>query len=281
MPAVWGCHEGSHRQAGPVGAQAILGVFPLPQVHRHKAVLPAGGGLTPLPSRGCVRHCLTMAIDVTQIVEPVRNALSPVGASLSEAWSAVIGDRIAAWRLKNAAQLQTAVNAEVAKLGLKLDRSKIPERYAFAWFEEATKQDEPEIQKLFARLLARAAAGDEEAADRRHLEILTRLTPMDARVMDWLFQNGGDPHRHAGMVEYEAWSRLRREVGEAASLSLEHLIALGVFERLYSIKGVESPFAREPSDSLEVHAELSATERGVSLYRACGAHPPAEANRNG
>lgn len=43
------------------------------------------------------------------------------------------------------------MNVEVGKVGLNLDRSKIPERYAFAWFEEETKQDEPENQELFAR----------------------------------------------------------------------------------------------------------------------------------
>jgi hypothetical protein len=53
-----------------------------------------------------------MAIDVTKIIEPVKNALAPVGASLSDAWAGVLGDRIAAWRLKNAAELQIAVNAE-------------------------------------------------------------------------------------------------------------------------------------------------------------------------
>ena len=63
-----------------------------------------------------------MAIDVTQIIEPTRRALGPVGASLSDAWSAVIGDRIAAWRLKNAASLQVAVNEEIAKRELQLVR---------------------------------------------------------------------------------------------------------------------------------------------------------------
>src|SRR5690348_12161487 len=102
-----------------------------------------------------------MGIDVTQMIEPAKQLVEPISATLSETWAAVIGDRVAAWRLKNAAALQLKVNEEVGKLGLQLDRSKIPERYAFAWFEEATKQDEPEIQELFARLLAQAAAGND------------------------------------------------------------------------------------------------------------------------
>ena len=66
---------------------------------------------------------------------------------------------------------------------MKVDRTQIPERYAITWFEEATKQDEPEIQQLFARLLARAAAGDEDAADRRQLEILHDLRLWTQRLL--------------------------------------------------------------------------------------------------
>ena len=116
-----------------------------------------------------------MAVDVTKMIEPAKQLVEPFTATLGDAWAAVIGDRVAAWRLKNAAALQIKVNEEVAKLGLKLDRPKIPERYAFAWFDEATKQDQPEIQDLFARLLAKAAAGEKGALDRRHLEIITRF----------------------------------------------------------------------------------------------------------
>ena len=224
-----------------------------------------------------------MAIDVTQIIEPTRRALGPVGASLSDAWSAVIGDRIAAWRLKNAASLQVAVNDEIAKLDLQLDRSKIPERYAFAWFEEATKQDETEIQQLFARLLARAVAGDDDAADRRNLEILTHFTPMDAKVLAWFFRECGHPRRYASLSESEAWKGLRGEFGEKSSLSLDHLIALGVLERQFSLRTQGNTYRWETieagsrldrfvddlSDKLMIDCDLAATSRGVSLYHAC------------
>jgi hypothetical protein len=224
-----------------------------------------------------------MGIDVTKMIEPARQALEPAAASLSEAWAAVMGDRITAWRLKNAAALQIAINKEVGKLGLKLDRSKIPERYAFAWFEEATKQDEPEIQQLFARLLSRAAAGDEDAADRRNLDILTHFTPMDATVMRWFFNETKPPPAYPEINEYEAWSRLQKEVGDGSDLALEHLVNLGVLERSFSLKKDEyyaryvaigphadlSTLLKDLHQRLTVEAELRVTSRGLSLYNAC------------
>lgn len=113
---------------------------------------------------------------------------APAG-TLGDAWQAIIGDRVAHWRLRNAMALQKRTNEEAARLGLSLNVSRIPERYAFTWFEEATKQDEPELQELFARLLARAAAGDEDAQDRRLIQVLSGLTPVDAAIFQRIYSD--------------------------------------------------------------------------------------------
>lgn len=207
-----------------------------------------------------------MTMDISNIVDSARQALAPVGATLSDTWSALIGDRVAAWRLKNAAALQRAVQSELSQLGLKVDRSKVPERYALTWFEEATKQDEPEIQELFARLLARAAAGDADALDRRHLEMLTSFTPMDAKTFQWFF-NGIEAGQSQSMQEFDAWQNVKIELGEAAWMSMEHLLVLGAVERRFDVVQKEEGFRSEQSWSAT--AELVSTERGISLYRAC------------
>jgi hypothetical protein len=125
-----------------------------------------------------------MPIDPTNIISGAKEVISsgPVAGSVSETWAAIIGDKIANWRLVNAAKLQLKVQREFKKLGLEPNTDKIPERYAITWFEEASKQDEDEIQDLFARLLARAASGDDDALDRRNIEIVSKLTPNDAAL---------------------------------------------------------------------------------------------------
>lgn len=229
-----------------------------------------------------------MAIDPTKMIRPATAVLAPVGGTLSEAWAAVIGDRTAAWRLKNAAALQVKVNRELAALGVQLDRSKIPERYAIAWFEEATKQDEPEIQILFARLLAKASAGDENASDRRLLDIVGRLTPFDAKVLQWVFELSGPPPRHPQVSEYEAWREAKKKFGDGAALSLEHIVLLGIFEKQYSIRnegGMSSWYTLEPgtplgsladylTGDLSVIPDLSASAIGLALYSACFGSAP-------
>lgn len=128
-----------------------------------------------------------MDLGIGEIVKAVSN--SAIATSLGDGWQALIGDKLAHYRLKNAMKLQVKTSEEARRLGLALDNSRIPERYAFAWFEEATKQDEPELQLLFARLLARASTGDEDASDRRLIEVLGKLTPIDAAIFQRLYSD--------------------------------------------------------------------------------------------
>lgn len=222
-----------------------------------------------------------MPIDLTPIVKPLNDLAEPLTTSLSEAWSAVLGDRIAAWRLRNAAKLQVKVNDELDRMGLSLNNAKIPERYAFAWFDEATKQDEPEIQELFARLLAKAAAGDEDAADRRNLEVLSRMTPMDARVMAWLFDKHEIADHIHGVGELLIMRTIVNEMDSGAVRSMEHLILIGIIERSYAIGGGRSRITTSRSLVQEgrvtghvpqpptIARYVSSTLLGSGLYRAC------------
>lgn len=176
-----------------------------------------------------------MKIDATEIVTDVSK---PFTGTLADAWQSLLGDRISHWRLQNAARLQIKTAAELAALGLKTIPENIPERYAFAWFEEATKQDEDEIQTLFARLLAKAAAGDEEALDRRLLGIVSQMVPSDAAVINFIFKDlhmkkAADRSKslQRAFEEFDLYRDLSQNFANDPWRSVEHLMALGVFER--------------------------------------------------
>lgn len=229
-----------------------------------------------------------MGIDIQNLIAPVQDALAPVGGTLSDAWQAVIGDRVTAWRLKNAAKLQLKINDELRGLNLKLNSTRIPERYAFSWFEEATKQDEPEIQELFARLLARAANDDEDALDRRHINLLSQFTPLDAKVFFALFGPLITMQRRARDVVPSAmhWregfviQRLEGKFGKKVGMSLEHLENIGVLKTDYKIKadGMSSlmrlmNYERSPTSfdfdrAVKIENEIVVTNLGFSLYQA-------------
>jgi hypothetical protein len=231
-------------------------------------------------------------IDPREIIVTANEIAKPFAGTLGDAWAVLIGDRMAVWRLRNAIKLQEKVLVELKARGLALNPARIPDRYAFSWFEEATKQDEPEIQDLFARLLAGVAAGDPDAADRRHLEIVSRLVPQDASVLRYFFIDAPatrTPVKESEVLsdieidEWELFKGVRDTFGTGAWKAVEHLMALGALERRFKIDNdsVDAALSTLQTDregnvfpswgltrNLEIQPLLAATETSLSLARA-------------
>lgn len=230
-------------------------------------------------SYNCLPYALIrelIMVGIGDLIKPAQEMLAPLGGTLGETWQALIGDKVAAWRLKNAVATYTHIQAELQKAGLALNVSKIPDRYAFAWFEEATKQDDSEIQTLFARLLARAAAGDADASDRRHLVVVGQMTPCDAQVFYLLFDEATgeiEPESSIGVSSFPIWdssdikSKLASNIGVSALLSLEHLVSLGIITVQSSLKRHKG-LSQGSEIAFSVTERFVATRSGLSLYLA-------------
>ncbi|MBD8699287.1 hypothetical protein IFT54_05590 [Sphingomonas sp. CFBP 13714] len=232
------------------------------------------------------------ALGLGKAIDLVRDMMAPVGGTLSETWSALIGDRVAYWRAKNAMKYRPLLTEEASRLGLKLNAAKIPDKFAFAWFEEATKQDEPEIQILFARLLARAADADSSSTgDRRMIDILARLTPGDALLFQRLYSNQPFPDtgsysdtKGIGHESEKGWpvDWLTSLLGHVHvgydPVSLENLVLQGCLSRSlrldFSRSGgaVATPtpkhiaWGKEIADRVKQREYIEATDLGIALY---------------
>jgi hypothetical protein len=228
-----------------------------------------------------------VSLGIGDIIKPIQDALTPIGNTLGDAWQFVLGDRFAAWRLTNAAKIQVKVNEQVQALGLKLNTAKIPERYALAWFEEATKQDEDEIQTLFAKLLTKASNGDEDALDRRLIGILGQLTPYDAKAFKALceFQPTWDEStEQKELREKLLWKRWTEKYAghifdsashERRTRCIEHLFNIGLIDKEISIAPdrFRSTYRVDsrggiPDMKYEAIIEFKLTALGASLYIA-------------
>jgi len=239
-----------------------------------------GGGVRDNGFSDCLEvqcyYLRKMPMDPTKIVTASASLIgsSPVAESLSEAWAALVGDRIANWRLLNIAKQQLKVNEEFKKLGLKPNIDKIPERFAITWFEEASKQDEDDIQALFARLLARAAAGENDALDRRNIEIVSKLTPNDAALFLEMAAGGWGAKRR-GRLHWEETGKLfsygptKVDVNKLGR-SYEHLITLGLLSRqtMAEEKLNDRSFRQGPRVQTKVSNVVLLTVTGESVYKA-------------
>lgn len=107
---------------------------------------------------------------------------SAEGGVLSDVWHGLIGDKVANWRLLRAADASEALGKELDRRGTSVNIDKIPERFAYSWFDKVTQEDEPEILELFAKLLANASEGNEDALDRKNIELVSQMSPKDAEL---------------------------------------------------------------------------------------------------
>lgn len=170
---------------------------------------------------------------VSDTSKPVREA---VGATLANVWQGLVGDKIAAWRLKNAAAVSDKLGQELAKSGQSINLDKIPPGFAFSWFDKASQADEPELQDLFAKLLANAASGNTDAINKRNVDLVSSMLPNDAKALrvlgDWykkVRQKAGDRAMQFYGIpidrSYHTW--LEKEGLEDKS-AVDNLISLGV-----------------------------------------------------
>lgn len=227
------------------------------------------------------------------IVKPAADAVEPItraiGGTLAEFWQGVVGDRVTAWRIRNAVSIDKKLRDDLAATGTTLILDNLPEGAAFRWFQRATEADEPEIQDLFAKLLANAASGNEEALRKRNIELVSNLTPDDARLLAYIAdryaernQNYfGRPHP---LVTYDHFFAHRyREAGFSSELPIDALLSLGIlrFEREFKSDGHQigqaislatSEYARGSDIGLsrmfEQEKKLVLTEVGRSLLVA-------------
>lgn len=203
------------------------------------------------------------------IDDTTKSVRAAVGITLAHAWQGLLGDKILAWRLERAAKLNEKLTPKLAKSGFKINLDTIPEGYAFKWFEQATQEDDDDILDLFATLLANAAGGNEEALNKRNIDLVSRLSPDDAQMLTFLHKKQQDyiANRKFPRDPFEikiGWDldkELLTESFDFESVS-DSLIALGVIrlENVYSLddSGVGS-IVKTAQDygSQYVHLDLS------------------------
>lgn len=228
-----------------------------------------------------------------QVIDLVEKILAPVGSTALDVYQGLVGDRVTRWRMLTAAKAQSDFQDEVRRLGVKVNTAKIPERFAVAWFEEASKADEDDIRILFARLLARAASDETDVGpDRRLVDILSRMTVDDAAVFNRIFSDKpfpdtgiyaergsiADARHQIDWPEDWAMDLLEKFHPGAAGPAVEHLVVLGVLRRSeltqidrgrsVSVSEEGSFDMRELARAFRPRAFLTATELGKSLRAA-------------
>jgi hypothetical protein len=212
-------------------------------------------------------------------IELATELLAPVVKSAEDVWGALVGDKLSAWRVRNGLKTVKKLHEESARLGLTLNPHRIPDRFAFAWFDEAPKHDDDDIQALFARLMARAASEDGNvASDTRLIGLIGSLTPVDARVFISIYSDTVEPspkRQYArpkrflnGRWNYSILAdALEVSAPGQGAKSLEFLVAQNLLfaeERPHSRPALRVPMRISDSFPLELRGEVDKLIRSLT-----------------
>ena len=123
-----------------------------------------------------------VAFGVAQgVLKPVHDLLldlcRPVVAELSEAWQT----DVRVWRVERAARHAQRVRELLEPLGI--NRRDVPLRFFLRTVEEASMEEDDELQDMFAALLASAANADVPQVHPSFVDILRQLTVRDAKLL--------------------------------------------------------------------------------------------------
>jgi hypothetical protein len=236
----------------------------------------AGGEIVPI-----------VGSEISATAKPLREA---IGLALSDGWQALIGDKVQAWRLERAAEVSKKLSEKLDSRGLEARFDRIPQRFAYTWFDKATQEDESDIQELFAELMANAVSGDERASDRRSVNLVSRLTPEDARLLDYLAKKfykkpkWGDPTFRLDLQQLNF--AMSRDGFQTTERALDSLLSLGLIRLLPEIvidQGrYESSLNRRPDGmpagdltrAIGVKSTLYLTDLGRMITGALGLDKP-------
>ena len=133
--------------------------------------------------------------NIDKLIDKISNALGCVFSPAAQELSHLLGDQMRLWRFQNGARILRRAEETIEERGLTPDElRKLPYGEQFLVLEKATFEDKPEIQEMWAQLIANALDPDSNVhIEKRILELLTSLSPPEAGLLHVLKVAGTTP----------------------------------------------------------------------------------------
>lgn len=113
----------------------------------------------------------------------------------------ILSDRLKYVRWERQVRLMQRADQFLREAGLDAPSRAVPLKIAIPLLQAATIEDDDSLQDLFAALLVNAAnAASGVEVHRSFIEILSQITPLEARILNVIYSFPFDEMRHAGIT---------------------------------------------------------------------------------
>jgi len=118
-----------------------------------------------------------------------RRALTAIFGEAAEELAHIFSDSVKLWRFRNLLTIRDKVDAIVAERGLTNEQLKaLPYGDSLRVADAASCEDQPELQALWARLIANAMSGERGSIERALVDLLKSLSPTEVMLLDLLWK---------------------------------------------------------------------------------------------
>lgn len=125
----------------------------------------------------------------------------------------IFEDKLKYYRWENQVKLMEKANYFLKEVGLKEPNQAIKLKFALPLLEAASMEDDDYLQDLWAKLLVNATNKESNIVlMRSYIDILERITPLEARILEKIYSIPFDKIQHIGVA-----TRKLPEIAEIAS----------------------------------------------------------------
>ncbi|MFA6535097.1 MAG: Abi-alpha family protein [Candidatus Babeliales bacterium] len=143
----------------------------------------------------------------------------------------IINDNVAFWRFKNQVNIIKETEKTIASSGLK--KQQVPLKVLYPIFQNASLEEDPNMQKKWANLLANAATGNNEITP-SYGAILNELSPIEVAILDKVFDEANSEADYQNRKNMQFSSIKIQEIfgitEKKSDLIIENIFRLNLFQ---------------------------------------------------
>lgn len=144
-----------------------------------------------------------------QDIERVGRFLDTISRGVVTELSQLLGQQVAYWRFKNAVNTALKAQTFLESKGLRTQQLSAELRVIVPLVEGASYEDEPNLQNMWASLLAASISPEFDAAMHpKYSEVLKQISPLEAQLLNDIYNRKQERVRHGwvyAILESESW----------------------------------------------------------------------------
>ncbi len=157
-------------------------------------------------------------------------------------------------------------NAEMNRLGIGEIQTPVPLKYMIPLLQGATLEENDDLQDIWINLLVNSVCSEEIELKRVYIDILERLSPLEAKILNTIYSLPFEPNRHNALLTYKLPDEIEIEKPENAKIKLENTdieLALANLARIGCVAMAKT------AGGGEYFSSVNMTLLGAKFYEAC------------